>query len=62
MQPSPSVLESIRQSLLSHLTLVLGNDELAAQCLLLHLLSRVCCYKSDDLSTEKIFGLEHSNN
>nr|CAB3476141.1 unnamed protein product [Digitaria exilis] len=40
MQPSPSILKGIRQSLLSHLTMVLGNDELAAQCLLLHLLSR----------------------
>ncbi|CAO2185820.1 unnamed protein product [Urochloa humidicola] len=41
VEPSPSILKGIRQSLLSHLTLVLGNDELAAQCLLLHLLSRL---------------------
>ncbi|KAG8053372.1 hypothetical protein GUJ93_ZPchr0001g32208 [Zizania palustris] len=40
-EPSPILLKSIRQSLLSHLTLVLGKDELAAQCLLLHLLSRL---------------------
>ncbi|KAL6848125.1 hypothetical protein ACP4OV_022253 [Aristida adscensionis] len=38
---SPSLLKGIRQSLLSHLTLLLGKDELAAQCLLLHLLSRL---------------------
>ncbi|KAK3163975.1 hypothetical protein QOZ80_1AG0010920 [Eleusine coracana subsp. coracana] len=41
VEPSSSLLKGIRQSLLSHLTLVLGNDELAAQCLLLHLLSRL---------------------
>ncbi|KAL5228435.1 hypothetical protein ABZP36_016700 [Zizania latifolia] len=40
-EPSPILLKGIRQSLLSHLTLVLGKDELAAQCLLLHLLSRL---------------------
>uniref|UniRef100_A0A0D9UX68 Mini-chromosome maintenance complex-binding protein n=1 Tax=Leersia perrieri TaxID=77586 RepID=A0A0D9UX68_9ORYZ len=41
VEPSPILLKSIRQSLLSHLTLILGKDELAAQCLLLHLLSRL---------------------
>ncbi|TVU21655.1 hypothetical protein EJB05_31306 [Eragrostis curvula] len=41
VEPSPSLLKGIRHSLLSHLTLVLGNDEVAAQCLLLHLLSRL---------------------
>lgn len=41
VEPSPRLLKGIRQSLLSHLTLVLGKDELAAQCLLLHLLSRL---------------------
>lgn len=41
VEPSPILLRGIRQSLLSHLTLVLGKDELAAQCLLLHLLSRL---------------------
>ncbi|KAL6627366.1 hypothetical protein ACP70R_031092 [Stipagrostis hirtigluma subsp. patula] len=41
VEPSPSLLKGIRQSLLSHLTLLLGKDELAAQCLLLHLLSRL---------------------
>ncbi|KAJ1282456.1 hypothetical protein BS78_03G053300 [Paspalum vaginatum] len=40
-EPSPTLLKGIRQSLLSHFTMVLGNDELAAQCLLLHLLSRL---------------------
>ncbi|KAM0889158.1 hypothetical protein ACQ4PT_027891 [Festuca glaucescens] len=37
----PSLLKGIRQSLISHLTQLLGNDGLAAQCLLLHLLSRL---------------------
>ncbi|XP_062193601.1 mini-chromosome maintenance complex-binding protein [Phragmites australis] len=41
VEPSPSLLKGIRQSLLSHFTQVLGNDELAAQFLLLHLLSRL---------------------
>ncbi|KQK02854.1 hypothetical protein BRADI_2g04117v3 [Brachypodium distachyon] len=41
VEPSPSLLKGIRQSLLSHLTLVLGKDDLAAHCLLLHLLSRL---------------------
>uniref|UniRef100_A0A0D9Y3R1 Mini-chromosome maintenance complex-binding protein n=1 Tax=Oryza glumipatula TaxID=40148 RepID=A0A0D9Y3R1_9ORYZ len=41
VEPSAILLRGIRQSLLSHLTLVLGKDELAAQCLLLHLLSRL---------------------
>ncbi|XP_042465269.1 mini-chromosome maintenance complex-binding protein-like [Zingiber officinale] len=36
-----TVVRGIRESLLSHLTAILGNDELAAQYLLLHLLSRV---------------------
>ncbi|XP_051223025.1 mini-chromosome maintenance complex-binding protein [Lolium perenne] len=41
VEPLPSLLKGIRQSLLSHLTQLLGNDDLAAQCLLLHLLSRL---------------------
>uniref|UniRef100_A0ACD5TRH0 Uncharacterized protein n=1 Tax=Avena sativa TaxID=4498 RepID=A0ACD5TRH0_AVESA len=41
VEPLPNLLKGIRQSLLSHLTQLLGNDDLAAQCLLLHLLSRL---------------------
>ncbi|CAM0879705.1 unnamed protein product [Alopecurus aequalis] len=41
VEPLPSLLKGIRQSFLSHLTQLLGNDDLAAQCLLLHLLSRL---------------------
>ncbi|XP_074287149.1 mini-chromosome maintenance complex-binding protein [Silene latifolia] len=40
-EPNPSLFKSIRDSLLTHLTTVLGNDGVAAQFLLLHLLSRV---------------------
>ncbi|KAJ6831676.1 mini-chromosome maintenance complex-binding protein [Iris pallida] len=37
----PSMVRGIRESLLGHLTQVLGNDGLAAQCVLLHLLSKL---------------------
>ncbi|KAJ0985448.1 hypothetical protein J5N97_003804 [Dioscorea zingiberensis] len=37
----PNMIKGIRESLLRHLTQVLGNDGLAAECLLLHLLSRL---------------------
>ncbi|KAL9230252.1 hypothetical protein vseg_005629 [Gypsophila vaccaria] len=40
-EPNPSQIRGIRDSLLAHLTNVLGNDGVAAQFLLLHLLSRV---------------------
>ncbi|KAK9742259.1 hypothetical protein RND81_03G159400 [Saponaria officinalis] len=40
-EPNPSLIRGIRDSLLTHLTTVLGNDGVAAQFLLLHLLSRV---------------------
>ncbi|KAL2896093.1 Mini-chromosome maintenance complex-binding protein [Bienertia sinuspersici] len=39
--PNPSLIRGIRDGLLSHLTAVLGNDGVAAQYLLLHLLSKV---------------------
>lgn len=41
MEPRPHILKEIREALLMHLTAVLGNDELAAHFMLLHLLSRV---------------------
>ncbi|KAL0359119.1 UNVERIFIED_CONTAM: Mini-chromosome maintenance complex-binding protein [Sesamum angustifolium] len=37
----PCVIKEVREALLGHLTVVLGNDRVAAQYLLLHLLSRV---------------------
>ncbi|KAG0468162.1 hypothetical protein HPP92_017490 [Vanilla planifolia] len=41
LQPLPNPFVEIRGSLIGHLSAILGNDEVAAQCLLLHLLSRV---------------------
>ncbi|XP_058110592.1 mini-chromosome maintenance complex-binding protein isoform X1 [Magnolia sinica] len=41
IEPVPSSVRGIREALLRHLTAVLGNDGVAAQCMLLHLLSRV---------------------
>nr|GEY81811.1 hypothetical protein [Tanacetum cinerariifolium] len=41
MEPKPDLLRGIRESLLRHLTVVLGDDELAAHFMLLHLLSKV---------------------
>ncbi|PKU62213.1 mini-chromosome maintenance complex-binding protein [Dendrobium catenatum] len=41
LQPLPNVMSDIRESLLVHLSALLGNDTVAAQFLLLHLLSRV---------------------
>lgn len=40
-EPKPHLVKEIREALLGHLTAVLGNDGLAAQFVLLHLLSRV---------------------
>ncbi|XXG85926.1 hypothetical protein AAC387_Pa11g0921 [Persea americana] len=41
IEPLPSLIKGVREALLRHLTAILGNDGVAAQCLLLHLLSRV---------------------
>lgn len=41
LQPLPNIMRGIRDSLVSYLSCTLGNDVLAAQCLLLHLLSKV---------------------
>ncbi|KAL8218070.1 hypothetical protein R6Q57_021443 [Mikania cordata] len=41
MEPKPHLMKEIRQSLLHHLTVVLGDDDLAANFVLLHLLSKV---------------------
>ncbi|XP_068641394.1 mini-chromosome maintenance complex-binding protein [Aristolochia californica] len=40
-EPKPSLIRGIRETLLRHLTSILGNDGVAAQCMVLHLLSRV---------------------
>ncbi|XP_028958164.1 mini-chromosome maintenance complex-binding protein-like isoform X2 [Malus domestica] len=41
IEPKPNVVKEIRESLLRHLTAVLGNDGIAANFMLLHLLSTV---------------------
>lgn len=41
IQPKSSLVKGVRESLLGHLTSVLGNDGLAAHFMLLHLLSGV---------------------
>ncbi|XP_071690035.1 mini-chromosome maintenance complex-binding protein [Rutidosis leptorrhynchoides] len=41
LEPKPHLVKGIRESLLRHLTVILGDDELAAHFLLLHLLSKV---------------------
>ena len=46
LQPKPELLRGMRDSLLRHLTVVLGDDELAAHFMLLHLLSKVTSYIS----------------
>ncbi|XP_072984466.1 mini-chromosome maintenance complex-binding protein [Typha latifolia] len=41
IEPLNNIVRGIRESLLAHLSATLGNDGLAAECLLLHLLSRL---------------------
>ncbi|KAL0452663.1 UNVERIFIED_CONTAM: Mini-chromosome maintenance complex-binding protein [Sesamum latifolium] len=41
LELTPCVIKEVREALLGHLTAVLGNDRVAAQYMLLHLLSRV---------------------
>ncbi|KAI4372896.1 hypothetical protein MLD38_011077 [Melastoma candidum] len=41
MEPKPQLIKEVRQSLLAHLTAILGNDTVAAHFVLLHLLSKV---------------------
>ncbi|CAN6685810.1 unnamed protein product [Malus baccata var. baccata] len=50
--PKPNVVKEIRESLLRHLTAVLGNDGIAATFMLLHLMSTV-----NGPSHIKIFGV-----
>nr|GEY57749.1 hypothetical protein [Tanacetum cinerariifolium] len=53
MEPKPDLLRGIRESLLRHLTVVLGDDELAAHFMLLHLLSKVHL-RVDSVALEKL--------
>lgn len=41
LEVEPHMVKGVREALVGHLTAVLGNDQLAAQFMLLHLLSRV---------------------
>ncbi|KAJ4970296.1 hypothetical protein NE237_003395 [Protea cynaroides] len=41
IEPVPNIIRGIREALLGHLMSVLGNDGVAAHCMLLHLLSKV---------------------
>ncbi|CAL5204217.1 unnamed protein product [Lathyrus oleraceus] len=41
IEPKPDLVKGIRESLLKHLSAVLGNDDVAAHFMLLHLLSKV---------------------
>ncbi|KAL5075334.1 hypothetical protein RYX36_014318 [Vicia faba] len=41
IEPKPDMVKGIRESLLKHLSTVLGNDDVAAHFMLLHLLSKV---------------------
>ncbi|XP_043703405.1 mini-chromosome maintenance complex-binding protein [Telopea speciosissima] len=41
IEPMPNIIRGIREALLGHLTSILGNDGVAAHCMLLHLLSKV---------------------
>ncbi|KAK1285285.1 Mini-chromosome maintenance complex-binding protein [Acorus calamus] len=52
-EPLPNLVRSVRDSLLGHLTAVLGNDGTAANFVLLHLLSRVHA-RVDSLAVGKL--------
>ncbi|CAK8567778.1 unnamed protein product [Lathyrus sativus] len=41
IEPKPDLVKGIRESLIKHLSAVLGNDDVAAHFMLLHLLSKV---------------------
>ncbi|CAM8916783.1 unnamed protein product [Rhodiola kirilowii] len=53
MEPKPFMVRQIRESLLGHLTSILGNDGLTAHFLLLHLLSKVQA-RQDDVAVGKL--------
>ncbi|KAJ0922525.1 putative mini-chromosome maintenance complex-binding protein [Helianthus annuus] len=53
LEPKPDVIKGLRESLLHHLTVVLGDDELAARFMLLHLLSKVHV-RADSIAVGKL--------
>ncbi|KAH0464809.1 hypothetical protein IEQ34_004912 [Dendrobium chrysotoxum] len=57
LQPLPNVMSDIRESLLVHLSALLGNDTVAAQFLLLHLLSRRKCISFGNQLNDMIMEL-----
>ncbi|XP_071710227.1 mini-chromosome maintenance complex-binding protein-like isoform X2 [Rutidosis leptorrhynchoides] len=54
LEPKPHLVKGIRESILRHLTVVLGDDEIAAYYLLLHLLSK---YADQSVTVEARVGL-----
>lgn len=52
VEPKLDLIKGIREALLRHLTTVLGNDDVAAHFMLLHLLSKVHA-RSDDIAVGK---------
>lgn len=53
VEPKPDLVKGIREALLRHLTALLGNDNVAAHFMLLHLLSKVHA-RVDDLAVGKL--------
>lgn len=53
LEPKSPIVKEIRETLLKHLSTVLGNDEIAAHFVLLHLLSRVHA-RVDDVAVGKL--------
>ncbi|EOY20171.1 hypothetical protein QUC31_005796 [Theobroma cacao] len=53
MEPKPHLVKEIREALFRHLTVVLGNDGVAAHFMLLHLLSKVHA-RADDVAVGKL--------
>ncbi|TKY73940.1 Mini-chromosome maintenance complex-binding protein [Spatholobus suberectus] len=53
IEPKPDLVKGIREALLRHFTAVLGNDDVAAHFMLLHLLSKVHA-RVDDLAVGKL--------
>ncbi|XP_076891358.1 mini-chromosome maintenance complex-binding protein-like, partial [Bidens hawaiensis] len=53
LEPKPHAIKELRESLLHHLTIVLGGDELAARFMLLHLLSKVHT-RADSIAVGKL--------
>lgn len=54
-QPKPDLVKGIRETFLRHLSSVLGNDDVAAHFVLLHLFSKVCSSRSPSLNLFHVF-------